>query len=280
MVKWVGIPRKRADHLCLASLPSVIIICLRRSGTGPIRNDMSATFQTADERENARLRGDLQTIASRICHDLRTPLNAILAAADALKDEGGQIAPYQAALWDSLFVSAGELQNLIERVSFVTKSSAIPRPKVLLPMSNAVFAALTRLESRILKRGAVVVQPVAWPDVLGVSPWLEAVWWNLIANALTHGGGPIHIELGWREDGVQRFWVRDNGPGVPQNQRDRLFQPFHRLHEPDAAKGLGLTIVQRLVEMQGGSCQYEAPAEGGSCFSFTLPLAPPEEAIA
>jgi signal transduction histidine kinase len=140
-------------------------------------------------------------------------------------------------------------------------------------MVEPVFAALTRLESRILKQGVVIVQPEAWPEVTGVETWLETVWWNLIANALSHGGGGIRIELGWRLDAAQWFWVRDDGPGVLPDKRDKMFQPFHQLQEPNAPRGLGLPIVQRLVELQGGRCQYQSPAEGGSCFSFSLPLA-------
>jgi signal transduction histidine kinase len=107
--------------------------------------------------------------------------------------------------------------------------------------------------------------------VNGVFPWLEVVWWNLLANALQFGKD--RIELGWqKENGELRFWICDNGAGVPMEKRDKLFQPFHTLHEPDAAHGLGLSIVQRLMELQGGRCRYEPRAEGGSRFYFTLPI--------
>ena len=150
-------------------------IGLQTFGRRPKPMIMSVTLEPETEPklqgENSRMRGDLQTIGSRVCHDLRTPLNAILAAADALREEAGNN-PSQAPLWDSLVVSAEELQRLIDRVSFIVKASCIPRPRSLVPMSNPVFGALTRLESRILKQGAVIVQPVAWPDVCGVAPWL------------------------------------------------------------------------------------------------------------
>jgi two-component system sensor histidine kinase KdpD len=139
-------------------------------------------------------------------------------------------------------------------------------------MAEAVFSALQRLESRILKRQAAVTEPPSWPVVWGVPAWLEMIWWHLLVNSLKHGGPNGRIELGWaaQKDSL-RFWVSDNGPGVPEARRGKLFKEFHLLHEDPAVPGLGLSIVQRLVELQGGVCGHEKPAPGGACFFFTLP---------
>ena len=80
------------------------------------------------------------------------------------------------------------------------------------------------------------------------------------------------IEIGWDQQGeMYRFWVRDNGVGVPSEKRHQLFHPFNRLHETNAARGLGLPIIERMVRLQGGLCGYESLPGGGSCFFFTLP---------
>lgn len=215
--------------------------------------------------ENARLRGDLLTIAHRIAHDLRTPLGGVISSGEVLKemisDEGA------VAVADSLLHSAEELGVLIRRVSFVTKASARPVEKETVNMGLPVSNALQQLESRLLKKGAVVKEPSDWPQVSGVTAWLEVIWWNLIANAIQHGGRSI--ELGWREaDGKFYFWVADDGAGAAENAT--LFVPFHTLHEMNRTRGLGLSIVQRLVELQGGECGYEIPG-GGSRFFFTMP---------
>ncbi|HZL13619.1 MAG TPA: HAMP domain-containing sensor histidine kinase, partial [Verrucomicrobiae bacterium] len=82
---------------------------------------------------------------------------------------------------------------------------------------------------------------------------------------------PARVELGWlAEKNKFRFWAGDNGGAIPPEKIAKLFQPFHSLHEPDAAHGLGLPIVQRLMELQGGDCGYERAAGGGR-FYFTLP---------
>jgi signal transduction histidine kinase len=138
-------------------------------------------------------------------------------------------------------------------------------------MGEVVFNVRQRLESIVLKKNATLAEPASWPEAKGVNFWLEVVWWNLLANALQHGKGLI--ELGWQEGKAElRFWVCDNGEGVPAEKRDKLFQPFHTLYEANASQGLGLSIVQRLMELQGGNCGYEPRLDGGSCFYFTLPV--------
>jgi signal transduction histidine kinase len=221
-------------------------------------------------RENERLRGDLLTVARRVSHDLRTPLGGIITTSEILREilsENG-IAPE--SIMRPIFDSAEDMAKLIERVSLVLKASAIPLPKECVKMDVVVFRVLQRLESKILKVNATVSEPALWPEVTGVFSWLEVVWWNLLLNALQHGSD--QIELGWQEEkGGFRFWVCDNGNGVAKEKCKKLFQSFESLHEPDASRGLGLSIVQRLMELQGGHCGYEMRLEGGSCFYFTLP---------
>ncbi len=232
----------------------------------------SALMQYKLRRENARLQGDLMTIGRRISHDLRTPLGGILAAGEALKEILTDENPGCAGLMQPIFDSTDDLMHTIDRVSFLVKASFNPGPMERTSMGAAVHLALQRLEGRLRAKRTTVAQPNSWPDVEGVDGWFEVVWWNLIANAIQHAGEAPKIELGWRqEDGKLYFWVRDNGTGVADDRRDQLFQPFHQLHETNAARGLGLPIVRRLVELQGGSCGYEPVPGGGAQFFFTLP---------
>lgn len=226
---------------------------------------------------NTRLRGDLLTIASRISHDLRTPLNYIFTAAQAMKEILLEKEPAAAAMADSLLTSAEEMTQVIKHVSFVLRASANPTAKTWLPMAEPVTNALQRVESRAVKSKATIKRPESWPEVAGVSPWLEMIWWNLLMNALTHGGQNAQINLGWRQSKHYfRFWIRDNGPGVPEARQKSLFKPFDSLHETKDLAGLGLSIVHRLVELQGGGCGHESPKHGGSLFYFELPVESPQ----
>ena len=235
------------------------------------RNEMETTKnEPALEVENARLRGDLLTVASRVSHDLRTPLGGIVTTAEVVQEilaEKDLTTTMPKAILDSV----DDMTRLIRQISFVTRATANPLPKKPLPMGSIVSVALQRLEKKIRKKNAVVVQPDSWPQVNGVVEWLEEIWWNFLDNALRHIPEKPRAELAWRkEDAFYRFEISDNGPGVPEHIRPGLFHPFNLLHVPGSAKGLGLSIVQRLVELQGGKCGYE-PLPAGSRFFFSLP---------
>jgi signal transduction histidine kinase len=147
-----------------------------------------------------------------------------------------------------------------------------------LDMVCIVAEAQSRLTDMIQEYRAEIVaeQPDAWPVAWGHAPWVEEVWMNYICNALKYGGRPPRLELGARaqDDGMVRFWIRDNGPGLTPEEQCRMFVPFTRLGQVRATgHGLGLSIVRRIVERLGGQVGVEsegAPGRG-SVFYFTLP---------
>ena len=223
-------------------------------------------------RENVRLKGELLTIARRITHDLRTPIGAIVHTGEMLKEILAEIDPSHDTLTNPLFDSVEDLGGIIGRVSMITKASASPAAPQRVSMHEVIWAVLQHYQSQILRKHAVVVQPESWPEIEGVASWLEAIWGNLVSNALQYGKDEVRIELGWSaSDKTYRFWISDNGDGVPADRLHNLFQPFHLLHRTDARKGLGLSIVRQLVELQGGQCGYAPLSSGGSTFYFTLP---------
>ena len=234
--------------------------------------DTNQTISEHDRllQENTRLRGDLLTMASRISHDLRTPLGSILNSGELLREVLAEKEPSSAAITDPIFNSVEELQRLIKGISLIAKASARPPAKTRFKMSEIVDGVREELESRILKKPATVRSPQTWPEVGGVPAWIAYIWWNFIVNALQHGGPQIN--LGWlQEKDGYRFWIADNGPGVPTQFRAKLFQPFESLSQPDSTRGLALSVVQRLVELQGGHCGYELNIDGPRFF-FTLPM--------
>jgi K+-sensing histidine kinase KdpD len=244
-------------------------------------NDMNDALESGGNRgndspqqllqENLRLRGDLLTVARRISHDLRTPLGGIVTTGEVLKEILAEQNPESVPLAAPIFDSADGMARMIERVSFVLKASVQPPAKQRLTMDEPVFQAFQQLERRFLQTKFTLSEPESWPQVEGVSAWLQVVWWNFLANALNHAKS--RIELGWEKAaGEARFWIRDDGEGVPSERRAKLFQPFQTLHEADASQGIGLSIVQRLIELQDGQCGYEPQCEGAGFFYFTLPV--------
>jgi len=242
---------------------------------GPVTSHAfrSAIAQHTLRRELARAQGDLTAIGVRLTHDLRTQVASILATAELTRELLQEIEPDQTELYQPIFDSVDSLGKLIERISFVTKASTGDAPKTACNMKEAVTGALTRLDGEIAEKKASIVQPPDWPQVKAAKHWLEKIWLNLLANALTHTGDSPRIELGWKKEKTEyRFWVRDRGRGVAAPARSQLFQPFHLLHRSSAPRGLGLPIIRRLSELQGGRCGYEAPQGGGAEFFFTVPI--------
>ncbi len=221
--------------------------------------------------ENARLRGDLRTISRRFNHDLRTPLNCICTAAGAIKDSASEADELQGVFSRSITDSVDEAVRLIDRIGFVLKATATPQPLQHVAMEEIVWGAQQRLESRLAAANLKLVRPDKWPSVRGVPAWLDVIWTNLIANSIAHATGATTIQLGWeRFDAEYLFWVRDDGPGVRPDMQRQLFHALDRLSDLNAPRGIGLSIVHRLVELQSGRCGYNPePAPAGSFF-FTL----------
>ena len=226
--------------------------------------------ESPTEEENSRLRGDLLTIASRVSHDLRTPLGGIVTSAEVLQEMLAEVERPE-TLTKAILDSVDDMTRVIRQISVLARATAQPLPVRPVNMSLIVATAMQRVERLISKRNAAVVVPHSWPEVKGVAEWLEYVWASFLLNALQHTPEKVRIELSWREEqGWRRFEVADNGGGVREDLRSTLICPFHLLHKPNGARGLGLSIVQRLMELQGGSCGYE-PLPGGSLFYFLLP---------
>ena len=103
---------------------------------------------------------------------------------------------------------------------------------------------------------------------------MERVILNLVGNAIKHHDREDGlVTIGWRrlEEGFHEFTVTDDGPGVEEKYHDRIFEMFRTLKARDDSDsgGMGLAIVQRLVNSQGGTIGVESPSEGGCRFRFT-----------
>jgi signal transduction histidine kinase len=136
--------------------------------------------------------------------------------------------------------------------------------------------ALQRLVDRLEEYQVEIILGETWPMALGHGPWIEEVWVNYVDNGIKYGGQPPRLELGAEKlpDSRVRFWLRDNGPGIPPEEQESLFKPFTRLDQADTkGHGLGLSIVRRIINRLGGEVGVESEVGQGSKFTFTLPAA-------
>ncbi|MBN1284708.1 MAG: PAS domain S-box protein [Anaerolineae bacterium] len=229
------------------------------------------------EAERERLVAALDAFAHTVAHDLKNPLNGVIGFAEILEiDLGDSASDDTRHCLQQIVQSGGKMQQIIDELLLLASVRRLADVKVKpLNMGMIVHEALGRLSHMIEQRRAEIVLPDTWPTASGYAPWIEAVWVNYISNALKYGGQPPRVELGAGVEpaGMIRFWVQDNGRGLDSQDQARLFTPFTRL-EPGKAEGygLGLSIVQRIVERLGGQVSVESQKGQGSRFSFTLPV--------
>jgi signal transduction histidine kinase len=219
---------------------------------------------------------ELEAYAHTIAHSLKTPLAAAARFLEILyKFKNDNLTQEQRHLLQqplaALAASAAAVEALL-LLSTVSQQSVEVHP---LDMGALVAQSLNQLAGLQASSKATVHLPAGWPPALGYAPWVGEVWANLVSNALKYSGTPPRVELGGATEGTQaRFWVRDNGQPLSEEQRRRVFLPFTRLHQERAeGHGLGLATVQRIVSRLGGSVRVQAAPGGGNEFSFTLPAA-------
>ncbi len=250
---------------------------------GPLLSQVFRAALQKDElvRENARLKGDLWTIARRISHDLRTPLSGIFTTAELLKEILSEQSEEDAALTEPLVDYTQAVLKLIERVNQLTRASLETKIKEPVDMEQLAWAGRQGAERTALKQGVTIKEPSEWPSVSGVPAWLQVIWENLLMNAVTYAGKSRTVQIQWQElEDEFEFSVVDDGPGVAPAKIPNLFTPFEKLHQSHSVRGLGLSIVRRLVELQGGRCGYQAAEGGGARFYFTLPKESSSAAVA
>jgi signal transduction histidine kinase len=241
-----------------------------------------ATNQGGSEKD--QLIRDLNSFAQTVAHDLKTPLTTILGFATMLADHQANIPPEQQnEALQSIARTSLKMNNIIQELLLLAAVRQSDVKSAPIQMGNVVSAAKQRLWGMISEAQAEVVIPdqAAWPKVIGYASWVEEVWINYISNAIKYGGKPPRIELGVDPDyekspagrSMARFWVRDNGSGIPADKQAEIFNEFTRLDEVRAeGHGLGLSIVVRVIEKLGGKVGVESKLGQGSLFYFTLPM--------
>ena len=217
---------------------------------------------------------ELNAYTHTVAHDLKGPLGHMVGFAQLLEDSYATLSDEDQR--DSLHViaqSGRKMCNIIDELLLLSALRGVETEMVPLDMASIMDEARQRLAYMIEEYQAQILLPDAWPIALGYGPWIEEVWANYLSNALKYGGQPPRVELGatGQADGMVRFWIRDNGPGLTPEEQARLFTPFTRLEQVQVkGHGLGLSIVRRIVERLDGQVGVESQVGHGSVFAFTL----------
>ena len=252
----------------LGSLAAPAGLVLSQIGRYEAQADMTKRLE-----EVAQMKTDF---VSTVSHELRTPLTAIIGSLDTVNRP--ELAPVQAAAQQLLSTarhSAGRLQRLIDDLLVVSRIDRGAIPIHLEPVEvSLIFEEVNRVVSIEPK---FTIDPKSL-TVEADRDHLNRIVVNLVENAAKYAAGsPVEL-YGWRQADRVVIAVVDHGPGIPEDQRERVFERFTQIDQSDTRSrggtGLGLSIVKSLSEVMHGSVRVEDTEGGGATFVVELPLAP------
>ncbi len=248
--------------------------------------------------ELQRKNREVEAFVYIVSHDLRAPLVNVQGFVRELEEsckrlkEVLQTCPQSEFCWPGvepilneemggalryISASATKFERLINALLGLSRQGRQVYQLARVNVWDLVTNAVATLQQAIVEAEAEV-EVGSLPSVTADATALGQVFANLIGNCLKYRSPdcPLRIEVGGRvEEGVVHYWVRDNGLGIPEYGKTKLFQVFQRFHSRQAeGEGMGLAIAHRIVERHGGKIWAESQEGQGATFHFSLPAIP------
>lgn len=258
----------------------------RRLAESMVEDIAQAALRTrlVSELEVARVAGETErlrsALLSSVSHDLRSPLSSIIGAADSLAQYGKDMGPAdQQSLLETIHVEGERLDRYIQNLLDMTRlgQQGLTLARDWIGVDELVGSAARRLQRYV--PAARIEHDIApgLPPIHVHPALIEQALFNVMENAakFSSHGEPIRVHIRRTEDDQLRIDVSDRGPGIPEEERRRIFDMFYSVERGDRGKhgtGLGLTIVQGIVGAHMGSVEALPGPEGsGTTIRLTLP---------
>lgn len=260
-----------------------------------MRDELAQTLQRTRlvrELEDARIGGETERLRSAllasVSHDLRSPLSAIIGAASSLQSYGEQMdANDRSALLDTVRLEGERLDRYIQNLLDMTRlgHGGLSLNRDWIGVDELIGSATSRL-SRYQPEASFELQVAPALAPIWVHPALvEQALFNVLENAVrfTPRGRAVRIEAGDDPEGRLRIDVCDEGPGIPEAERRRIFDMFYSVERGDrgGGSGLGLTICQGMIGAHGGTVEALPGRSGrGTIIRISLPRLSPDPDLA
>lgn len=223
----------------------------------------------------------LGTMAAGIAHEVLNPVNAVLTAVEPLRKRVQALDERDRRLATSLIdvvqSSGVRIRDVVKAMLGLARNSDSELRLRKSDLSEGIESTLTLLRHRIGGSVRVVCQLGCDEPVDCYPELLFQVVMNLVTNALDalgEEGGTVYI-VTERDDHAVRIRVRDDGPGIPPDVRERIFAPFYTTKAPGAGTGLGLAVSREIADLHGGRLDLQSAPGRGAEFVFTLPVEQP-----
>jgi signal transduction histidine kinase len=233
------------------------------------RSSLQETQQQLLDSERLAVVGRM---AGSISHDLRHPLAAVVANAEFLA-EGHLDAHQREDLYQEIRVAVNQMTDLIDSLLEFSRTRESLR-SVQGSLKETVARAVHEVRALPeFQRVAIGLSCEGWCVTWYDPKKLERAFYNLLLNAceaVRPEGGKVEVSICERKDYLE-IRVSDNGPGIPEPVRAKLFQPFVSFGK-EKGTGLGLATVQKILQDHGGDVEVESTSEAGTIFKLLLPL--------
>ncbi len=242
-------------------------------GSVVVARDVTARKQIEDEKAD---------FLATVSHELRTPLTPIKGFLQTLLRRGSEFSDEdRQQVYEVMLREEQRLERLVEQL---LQATSLDHADKLLMVSAVGWAAIVDAQVRNLRtahpdRDITLLVRRELPQALADPQLAGQVLANLLSNAekFSPAGTPIKVTVGYDQSRIVTR-VADAGPGIPEADRERIFDRFTRLGDhltrPQQGVGLGLYIARRSVEAMGGDVWVDEADTGGAAFCFSLPVAP------
>ena len=228
-----------------------------------------------------RLERTREEFVANVSHELRTPLSLIKGYVETLLDGAKDNPEVAGKFLQTIDRNAERLRLLIEDLLTISEleSGRVKLNLQTVALQPLVAKVFTDLQSRAATKRIEFHNQVSDLAVLADTDRLEQVLGNLIDNAIKYGKSEGSVTVGTRarNGGQIETFVQDDGPGIPAESLERLFERFYRVDKARSREqggtGLGLSIVKHIIQNHGGKVWASSEPGKGATFFFTLPQA-------
>jgi len=244
---------------------------------GADAREQAARYRTERHmRQLTAVNQEMRRLLSVISHDLRSPLVTIQGFAASLERKHSHVLDEKGRSYlTRIRASSENLAQLLEELLAVSRSHNRPLNLSRVSMVELVESVLSDLAEAISRTKARITVASDMPAVMADALRLRQVLANLVGNAVKHVGDQPRPEI-WIGHNLRsrehEFFVRDNGPGIPAEHREAVFELFWRSPNAETkGAGVGLSVVKAVVLRHGGRVWVESEKGAGATFRFTLP---------
>lgn len=267
-----------AERRILAALADIVSEDLELRLAGQRMAEAEDALRSLNEQLQAASQNKSEFLAS-MSHELRAPLNGILGASEMLS-QGifGDLTAKQREYVHDIHQSGQHLLSLINDVLDLSRIEAgqVELQRETLGVSEFMEACASMVRGMAMTQSLhfAMSPPAEAATIDADERRLKQAACNLLSNAVKFSpeGGRVTFSA-WREQGDVVFLVDDEGPGIPEEHRERIFEQFFRLPGDHEGTGLGLPVARQLVELHKGRIWFESKPGRGSQFYFSVPAA-------